>query len=178
MSARLVIVCGAPGTGKTTLARDLARSLGYVLLAKDDLKEALADRLGAGDRARSRELGQMAYGQMQSRARELLAAGRGVVLEANFHRARSEHWLRELAAPTDARVIECVCAETVRRQRFIERGERGERHRVHLDAEILANEWTEDAAQFSIDIGRPRLVVDTTSVERLDVAAVDRFARS
>lgn len=174
MSARLVIVCGAPGTGKTTLARGLASALGYVLLAKDDLKEALADRLGAGDRERSRELGRMAFEDMRARAGALLDAGQSVVLEANFHRAVSEPWLRELAR-VETRVIECICDEDLRRRRFAERGTRGERHPVHLDDEILANEWSEDTTGFSIDIGAPRLVVDTTA--GYDRAAVERFAR-
>jgi broad-specificity NMP kinase len=142
----LVIVCGAPGTGKTTLARHLGRALGVTTITKDDLKEALADRLGAGDRARSRELGSLAYDELYAKAAALLAAGDGVVLEANFHRV----------------VIECVCDAALRRQRFTERGERGERHAVHLDAEILANEWSDDASGFAIHIDCPRLVVDTT----------------
>jgi predicted kinase len=175
MSARLVIVCGAPGTGKTTIAREIASSLGHVLLAKDDLKEALADRLGAGDRERSRELGRMAYDAMRDRARDELAADRGLVLEANFRRAFSEPWLRELAPARDVRVIECVCDATVRRRRFSERGERGERHAVHLDAEILANEWSDDTSEFAIDVGAPRLVVDTT--DGYDGSTIARFAR-
>jgi predicted kinase len=158
----LVIVCGAPGTGKTTLARHLGRALGVTTITKDDLKEALADRLGAGDRARSRELGSLAYDELYAKAAALLAAGDGVVLEANFHRAQSEPPLRALAAQGRAVVIECVCDAALRRQRFTERGERGERHAVHLDAEILANEWSDDASGFAIHIDCPRLVVDTT----------------
>ena len=140
MTARLVIVCGAPGTGKTTLARHLGRSLGATVLAKDDVKEALADRLGSGDRERSRELGRMAYDELWAKAAEVLARSGVVVLEANFHRSQSEPHLRALASRAPAVVIECMCDPELRRRRFTERGDRGERHAVHLDTEILAHE--------------------------------------
>jgi predicted kinase len=173
----LVIVCGLPGTGKTTLARHLGRTLGIATITKDDLKEALADRLGAGDRARSRELGSLAYDELYAKAAALLGAGDGVVLESNFHRARSEPPLRALAAHGRAVVIECVCDAALRRQRFTERGERGERHAVHLDTEILANEWTDDASPFAIDIGCPRMVVDTADQYEPPLATIEAFAR-
>ena len=47
---RLIIVTGAPGTGKTTLALDLSRRLGLPVLSRDDLKERLFDRIGWKDR--------------------------------------------------------------------------------------------------------------------------------
>jgi predicted kinase len=42
---RLVLVNGLPGSGKTTLATPLAGALGAPLVAKDAIKEALADAL-------------------------------------------------------------------------------------------------------------------------------------
>jgi predicted kinase len=52
----LLVVTGAPATGKSTIATRLATTLGWPLLAKDDLKEALFDVLGTGDRQWSRRL--------------------------------------------------------------------------------------------------------------------------
>jgi predicted kinase len=44
--APLVIVSGAPGSGKTTLATRLSQDLGLPMLDRDALKEALADAIG------------------------------------------------------------------------------------------------------------------------------------
>ena len=173
----LVVVCGAPGTGKTTLARHLAAVLGCAILAKDDIKEALADELGAGDRERSRELGRLAYEHLFARAGAVLGAGERLVVEANFHRSASEPQLRELAPGHDAVVIECLCDAATRRERFAERGRVGKRHAVHLDEEILAHEWSDDVSGFAIDIGCPRIVVDTSDGYDPDLRAVETFAR-
>jgi len=41
-----VLVAGPPGSGKSSLAAPLATKLGLVLLAKDEIKEALMGVLG------------------------------------------------------------------------------------------------------------------------------------
>jgi predicted kinase len=47
----LVVVHGPPAAGKTTIAREIAERLRLPLIAKDTIKEALFDGLGAGDLA-------------------------------------------------------------------------------------------------------------------------------
>ena len=56
----VVVVSGAPASGKSTLAPALAAELDLPLLAKDAVKDALVDVLGAPDLPRSRELGRAA----------------------------------------------------------------------------------------------------------------------
>lgn len=174
METKLVIVTGAPATGKTTIARALMRRLGYPLISKDDVKESLADALGAGDRERSRELGAAAYAVMQRLATRMLDERVHVILEANFWRERSEPWLRALAQGREASVIVCSVAPDVRRERFRSRGDAGKRHAVHLDREILQNEWVEDESAFRVDLGTRTLDVDTTSGPR---PSLDEIAR-
>jgi predicted kinase len=169
-----VIVGGAPGSGKTTLAIDLATRLGLPLLAKDDIKESLADVLGAGDIVRSRQLGAATYHVMRTLAARSLASGASPILEANFHRERSLAWLPELLTRTDGRFVLCRTSPEVIRARFAARMSAGGRHPVHLDAEILEDEWP-DPAEFELELGVPSLVVDTTSGYVPDLDSVVRF---
>ncbi len=100
----LVIVSGAPASGKSSLARRLAHDLRLPLLSKDELKECLADALGApADVAGSTRLGTAAHGFLYRVAEALLAAGCRVIVESNFRRGLSEPELRGLhAAHLDA----------------------------------------------------------------------------
>ena len=40
MAGKIILVTGIPGTGKTTLARQLAEALEMPLATKDDIKES------------------------------------------------------------------------------------------------------------------------------------------
>ena len=53
----LVLISGAPGTGKTTMGRHLATGLRIPYLGKDLIKESLFDSLGTKDREWSVKLG-------------------------------------------------------------------------------------------------------------------------
>jgi hypothetical protein len=59
-AVRTVVVSGAPGTGKSTVASALAQRLHLPLLSLDDVKEALADVLGMGDELWSNRVGDAA----------------------------------------------------------------------------------------------------------------------
>ena len=165
---KLVIVGGAPGSGKTTLAVELAARLRLPLVAKDDIKESLGDVLGTRDLEWSRLLGKGTYAVMEAVAVRSLAVGSGLILEANFTRELSEHWLRGLTDDADARVV--LCRTPMDRDRFTARA--GTRHSIHPDD--LGTDWP-PADDFAIDVGVPRLEVDTTSGYVPDLDSILRF---
>jgi predicted kinase/diadenosine tetraphosphate (Ap4A) HIT family hydrolase len=159
VSSRLVIVGGAPATGKTTLARTLGETLGLPVFTKDDFKEAIATPFATGDLAWSRQIGSAAYTVLFTVAERILAAGQGLVLESNYRRGLSEPPLRALARIAPTVVVVCRAPDALRRKRYEERA--GARNRVHIESAILA-EWVSDDASSFIDIASPRLIVDTT----------------
>jgi predicted kinase len=179
MPPALVIVSGAPGSGKSTLARRLSVDLRLPLLAKDPFKEALADAIGPPvDVAASSRLGEGAYAVLYLAARELLAAGRGLILESNFRRARSEADLEPLLRLGHSCLIHCTTDEDALIARYAQRFARGERHPAHLDGDRLGV-LREDlvAGRFEpLRLPIPTLVVDTSAGWTPDYADVRDFA--
>ena len=72
----LVIVNGPPASGKSTLARHLAREFRLALLEKDTVKERLYDTLGAGDLVHSQVLGHASIAVLLALAEQALAPER------------------------------------------------------------------------------------------------------
>lgn len=178
-SATLLIVSGAPASGKTTLARRLASDLRLPLLQRDELKEALADALGGPeDVAASARLGAGAYAMLYLVAGRLIEAGTGLIIESNFRRGVSEEELKPLLAWSDAGLIHCGAAHEVVLARYAERSQRGERHAAHLDtdrAAALADDLADGLFE-PLKLAIPRLLVDTTDGWRPTYEEIRDFA--
>ena len=175
MTAPLVVVGGAPATGKTTLAIALGQALGLPVITKDDVKESIAEPFTTGDREWSRKLGRSAYTVLWTVTRRILAAGAGLVLESNFTRSGSERTLREIASLAPTAVVVCRLDGRSRRRRFEERAARG-RHRVHVDT-VYLDEWVDDDLDFLVEVGAPRLIVDTSDGYDPELERIVAFVR-
>jgi predicted kinase len=165
-----VLVSGAPGSGKTSLAVPLAAELGFALLCKDRIKETLHDGLGAPapDLAWSRRLGGAAMELLWA----LAADAPAVVLEANFrpHNACERGRISALSArPVE---VNCVCPPELAARRYAERA--ATCHPVHVVTSLPA----ELLAEFDRPVGIGEVItVDTTA--QVDVAALaDRVRAS
>jgi predicted kinase len=155
-----VVISGPPGSGKTTLARQVARTLGLPLIAKDTIKEALMTVLDVPDVDRSRELGRAAVAVLYGVAAE---AGHGV-LESAWHR---NHAVHDLAALPGAMVeVFCRCDRDLAQARYASRS--GTRAAGHFDGDRLPAElWNEDVGE-PVAGDWPVIEVDTNAPVDVD----------
>ena len=156
-------ISGRPGAGKSSLAFPLAAELGYSLVTKDMVKEALHDALyvpgeGEIDLAWSRRLTAASFAVLWT----LAACAGDMVIEANFH-PPADVELRKLQG-LGARMVEvhCACPAEVAHARYDARS----RHEVHSGTLPLS---AMDKYDRPVGIG-PLITVDTTGP--VDVAAV------
>lgn len=114
-----VLVGGWPGSGKSTLARALAAELRLPLLAKDEIKEAVADELGRPDTvAASQRLGRAAVLVML----RIAATCPGAVMDSTWF-----EYTRSLVTALPGRLVEvrCVVSVEVARARYDVRADAG-----------------------------------------------------
>ena len=126
----MLVVTGPPAAGKTTIARELAARLRLPLVAKDTIKEALFDGLGAGDLEWSRRLGEATYLALVALVEDSVAAGGSLVLEGNLVRGSE---VEKRLAVLPARIVQVHCSAPL--EVLIERYEGRDRHPGHIDTE-------------------------------------------
>ena len=133
MTPTLIVVTGAPGSGKTTIAVPLARRLGVSLIAKDELKEALWEHLGPGDRDRFLAYGRASYPLMLLIARLMLVSGTSAMMEANFTPKWAAVELGQLQAVAPFRFVQILCRADLGTcvARYRQRAETDRRHPMH-----------------------------------------------
>lgn len=160
----LTVVCGAPASGKTILARRLAKDLRLPLLEKDAIKESLANTLGAADRDESRCLGFASTRLLYKLAASMIRRGTSVIIECSFVRTFASADLERTSDVARVLVVQCRSSRETVLRRCRERYMDGERHAAHFDAEALTDlgsAMERDAYNLST-FGYPTVSIDTT----------------
>jgi aminoglycoside phosphotransferase family enzyme/predicted kinase len=112
----LVLVGGSPGTGKTTLANDLADALDLLVLSSDEVRK---DLVGVGHDQHAfappekgiytPAISARTYEEMVRQGRGILALGESVILDASWTRVEDRRSARRMGDEVGACVVELRC---------------------------------------------------------------------
>ena len=172
----LLIITGAPASGKTTLGRRLADDLRLPFIGKDDIKERLFDSLGWKDREWSRKLGLATYPLLYYFVEAELRAGRSLTVESNFRPEYDTPKFLKLQQQYGFEPVQVFChaSDHVLLERVRRRALSGERHPGHVD-HILYEEMRGAPVQpdyAPLPIEGTLITVDTTDFARVDYGAI------
>lgn len=165
----MVLMKGPPGSGKSTIARELGRRLRWPVIDKDVFRDLLPD-----------ELGGLSYEAMLDLTEEQLTIGLSVIADSPLGYGTGYRKALAIAKRTEAHVavVECACSDAAEWRRRIEsRGNLGL-------ASHHATEWTKVEAfyqrtandPFELDV--PSLQIDTAEPLEHSVGGVIDWLRT
>ncbi|MEF8850806.1 MAG: AAA family ATPase [Haloarculaceae archaeon] len=160
----LVVVCGLPGVGKSTVAAEVVDRLGGRLRRTDAVRKEIRAE-PRYDRAESRRV----YARIFDEARDDLTAGRNAVLDGTFQRARHREWGRTLADAVDCRfeLVRVTCDESAAVERVADRDLDGELSDASLDTYYQIMKSFEEVSLPHVRIDNSRSMASTElQVER------------
>ena len=176
MPPTLVVVSGPPGSGKTTLANELAAAVPCPAICRDEIKEGMLHAHGGDFEAAPGDLlTQRTLPLFFDVLRTLLEGGVSVVAEAAFQDRLWRPGLEPLGELAQLRIVNCRVDAAISHWRANDRGAGRPAHADGLLRVGLA-EWEERVASFEpISIRAPSIDVDTTDGYSPDLAELVAF---
>jgi predicted kinase len=161
----LVVASGPPGSGKTTLAHEIAHAVGCPAICRDAIKEGMVHATpgfvpGPGD-----ELTMRTLPAFFSVLELLLAAGVTTVAEAAFQDKVWRPRLVPLLPLARIRIVHCTVDPEVAFQRMVRRGKATTVRAAHADPgpDDAAGYIQRHLAFDRVSLDAPWIEVDTTS---------------
>ena len=114
----IVIICGLPGTGKTTFAKKLSPLINAIILSTDKIRKELIQ-----SPTYEKEERKLIYDVMILLAKYLNDSGTNCILDATFNKEEFRIGVKKKLGITDKEffVIECMCPENIIISRIKER---------------------------------------------------------
>ena len=106
----IVLICGLPGVGKTTIAKNLAPLIDAIILSTDKIRKELIP-----NPTYTKEERKLIYDVMVLIAAYLQNSGTNIILDATFNKEDSRNKVKQrIRVPRDEFfIIECVCPENI-----------------------------------------------------------------
>ena len=127
----IVVVCGPSGTGKSTLAQELANILDFQIVSTDIERKRLAGipptmRVKAryGEGIYSEDFNREVYRSLIKRVEKTLAAGKGTIIDATFRHRSERAQLAAAQFKVEPLYIECQADRDEVTRRLLERASR------------------------------------------------------
>lgn len=182
MKSWIIVITGLPGTGKTTLSKQLAVALGIPLIAKDAIKEIMYDTIGWSDKEFSGKLARATFGIIEYVIEENLRTGRSIIVESNYAPKLASKQFRRWQEQYGCTITQIVCRTDldVLAQRYIDRIKSGQRHEGHIDnngtfesyrADFERRVSAENEDQ-ALDVSGDVKIVDTTGFSTVHADAL------
>ena len=151
----LLLMKGPPGSGKSAIARELGRTLGWPVIDKDDVRDLLPD-----------EIGGVSYEAMLAIARRQLLLGMSVIADSPLGYERGYRAALRIAEETAlVAVVDCVCSDDAEwRRRIDSRRSMGLASHHATDWQRVRDFFARTAAEPFV-VGVPHLTVDTASTD-------------
>lgn len=104
----LLLFSGLPATGKTTLAKKVAKKINAEILRTDVIRKEIIREPKYTDEEK-----EAVYKEMFSRAEKMISSGKTVILDANFYKEGQRTEAKKIAGRTGAKffLIEVTCPE-------------------------------------------------------------------
>lgn len=170
---RLILVTGPAGSGKTTLAGEVAAGIGCPLISRDAIKEGMVASTPGFVPATSDPLTLRTYEVFFATLALLLQAEVTVVAEAAFQHALWVRGLGPLTELADLVALRCSAPLAITQHRMRQRMSRQTTRAAHADADHLARAGPFEPIQLEI----PTLDVDTTDGYQPGLAEILAFSR-
>ena len=115
---KLILVCGLPGSGKTTVAKKIADKTKSFVFNTDILRKELFEKP-----AYTKKEKELIYNLLFEMAEKFLRSAKNVVLEGTFYRRDLRKRVKDLARKmnSDFHMVEVVCRERTIKERMEKR---------------------------------------------------------